>query len=80
MTHDPLHGTSATGVLYDGTLPCRVCLLIEAARADERKRLRLKAQAAYLRSVPARQGRMSPKAKAKVAAAALLLRMMMEED
>lgn len=81
MIHDRLHDVEGrTGVLYDNTLPCRVCLLIEAARLDERRRLRMKAQAAYLAAVPARQGRMTREQKARVAAAALVVRMMMEED
>jgi len=73
--HDALHDVEArTGVLYDGSLPCRVCLLIQAARADERKQLLAKAQAAYIRAVPSRQGRMSAEEKARVAAAVQMIR------
>ena len=78
MTHDPVCTVKPQDQLPPDK--CWRCDLIFRAREDERKRLRLKAQAAYLAAVPARQGRMSPEVKARVAAAALMVRMMTEED
>jgi hypothetical protein len=47
---------------------CR-CNEYAKVRADERHRLRSRAEQAYLELTPARQGRMSAEQKAKVAAA-----------
>ena len=82
MSHDPLHDVEGrSGVLYDGTLPCRICALIARAREDERQQLRARAQAAYLAAVPLRQGRMNARGWLTIQqAAALVVRLMTKED
>ena len=61
------------------TRPC-ACHVIEAARQDERRQLLAKAQAAYIRAVPMRQGRMSLEEKARVSAAVQMIRFIRGEE
>ena len=66
MTQDPLcKAKHLTTRLADD---CK-CNEYAKVRADERRRLRRIAEKAYIKATPARQGRMTPEQKARVAAA-----------
>jgi|DEB19_MinimDraft_3_1074340.scaffolds.fasta_scaffold276117_1 hypothetical protein len=66
MTQDPLcKAKHLTTRLADD---CR-CNEYAKVRADERRRMRRIAELAYRKATPARQGRMTPEQKARVAAA-----------